>query len=129
MANQILGRLRRFELPPFQDQAIEILKLPDSDPDEREWAERYLCGMTDAARSEFVERRRCSHSEIGDTSSAHLVISRSFLAAFKPVIAMRAAKPRLEEHRSFRNSLPCSNLVSRGGGQSGKLRGFAAEIS
>ena len=69
VASRIVARLRRSDLPTFQDEAIEILTLPDSDPDEREWAERYLCGMTDAARSEFVERRRCSGSEIGDTSS------------------------------------------------------------
>jgi hypothetical protein len=58
VASQIVARLRRSDLPTFQDEAIEILRLPDSDPDEREWAERYLCGMSGADRSGIIERRR-----------------------------------------------------------------------
>ena len=131
VANQIVARLRRSDLPTFQDEAIEILTRPDSDPDERDWAERYLCGMSGADRSGFIERRRCSLSEIGDTSSAHAIISRASLPApaFKRSLAGKAAKPCLEEQRCFWHPLPCSTLVSRGGGKSGKSRGFATEIS
>ena len=106
VAGQIVARLRRSDLPTFQDEAIEILTLADSDPDEREWAERYLCGMSGADRSGFIDRRRCSRSEIRDTSSAHLVISRASLPApaFKPSIAIKAAKPRSAEQHCFRHS-------------------------
>ena len=130
VANQIVDRLRCFGLTAFRDEAIETLTLPDSDPDEREWAERYLCGMCGANRSGFIESR-CSWSEIRDTGSAHLIISRASLPApaFKPSIAIKAAKPRSEEQRCFRHSLASSTLISRGSGKARKPRGFATEIS
>ena len=55
VASQIVARLRRSHLPTFQDEAIKILTLPDSDPDERDWAERYLCGMTGTEKSRFYD--------------------------------------------------------------------------
>jgi hypothetical protein len=101
VASQIVARLRRSDLPTFQDEAIETLTLPDSDADERDWAERYLCGMCGADRSRFIERRRCSRSEIRDTSPAHLLIPKPFLPAFKCSIATKATKPRSEGQRCF----------------------------
>jgi hypothetical protein len=89
VANRIVARLRRLDLPTFQDEAIEILTLPDSDPDERDWAERYLCGMPGTEKGGFMERRRCSRSEIRDTSSVHLVISRPFLPEFSRKLSDR----------------------------------------
>src|SRR5262245_19595239 len=101
VASQIIARLRRSDLPPLQYEAIEILTLAGSDPDEREWAERYLCGMPGADRIGFMERRRCSRSYIRDTSSTYFLISRPFLPAFKPSIAIKAARPRSEEQHCF----------------------------
>jgi hypothetical protein len=130
VASQIVARLRRSDLPTFQDEAIEILKLPDSDPDDREWAERYLCGMCGADRSGFLERRRCGRSAIR-YSSAHLVISRASLPvpAFKPSIAIKAARPRLEEQRCLRTLSHVALSFSRSGGKSDKLHLCATEIS
>jgi hypothetical protein len=94
VVSQTVARLRRFDLQTLQDEAIEILTLPDSDPDERDWAERYLCGMSGTDKCGFMERRRCRRSEIRDISSAHFVISSPFLPAFKPSIAIRTVRLR-----------------------------------
>lgn len=36
--------------------AVDLLRRNDTDPDTREWAERYLCGMVDADPSRFKSR-------------------------------------------------------------------------
>ena len=41
-----------------KDAAIAILQAPFSTPDQCEWAERFLCGMTGSDASTFMEDRR-----------------------------------------------------------------------
>lgn len=40
------------------EEAIEILRNGHSSPDNRDWAERYLCGLVDADSTLYFERRR-----------------------------------------------------------------------
>jgi hypothetical protein len=40
-----------------RDEAIAILRDGASSPDLREWAERFLCGMTTANAATYLDRR------------------------------------------------------------------------
>ena len=45
------------EADSFRDQAIAILCDSASTADTRDWAERYLCGMTGAGPATYLKRR------------------------------------------------------------------------
>lgn len=54
---QVGSLLRLLDRPELTDEAITILQATSSPPDLREWAERYLCRMTSASQTSFLEQR------------------------------------------------------------------------
>jgi hypothetical protein len=54
----IASRLTRPDTPAVHDEAIGFLTNSHSELDEREWAERYLCGMAGADKDAFMKDRK-----------------------------------------------------------------------
>jgi hypothetical protein len=55
----LLGMMsRKPDSSEIDRTAIDILVRSDSSLDDREWAERYLCGMANADRDAFMRNRR-----------------------------------------------------------------------
>ena len=56
LATRVGASLRALRLGPLHDaEAIGILSGTDADADQREWAERYLCRLTDVSLARFME--------------------------------------------------------------------------
>ena len=58
LAKSLTRRLHPLKGIDAKDAAIAILQAPFSTPDQCEWAERFLCGMTGSDTSTFMEDRR-----------------------------------------------------------------------
>jgi hypothetical protein len=50
--------LRPTKLASLKEEAVEVLQSQSSTLDHCEWAERFLCGMTSADATGFLEHRR-----------------------------------------------------------------------
>ena len=56
---QLLAMLRpNFNSAQRTAEAIGTLRDPSASPDQRDWAERYLCGMLDGDARRYCESRR-----------------------------------------------------------------------